>query len=479
MQPAAGSGQDPRIAQVENGLLENAEIVFADSAVRRFTIYDRMQYYGVPSVSLAVIHNGKVEWSKAYGWADIAEKRAANTNTIYQAASLSKSVNAFCIMRLAQDGKLSLDKDIRGYLKTWTFPDNEFSKDKSITLRNLLSHTAGLVPRGFMGYTPGQPIPTLDEILNGREPANNEAVRPVMAPGSRGEYSGGGTVVTRKILEDNIASNYDSLLKKTVLIPLAMKNSSFSQTPGAGYKNIAIAYDANRKEIPGKYNIYPEQAPDGLWTTPTDYAKFIVSLQQSLASKPSGLLNPSTVREMVTPVLESSDAALGVFIKKKGGEKYFYHTGANVGYRSCYYGSLSTGVGVVVFVNSDNGQMMDEIVNSVASVYAWKDFYNPEVRKLAAVPDAVSSQYIGEYYSESPSLKIRVARRAGVLALTVHADDNTFEKMYFTGLKTFFLLSSPKSIAEFVIDGDGKTEALVVKEGGRTLFTAKKQIQKP
>jgi len=461
-----------KIRAVENGLTPNAEIIFADSVIKHFNIEERMHYYNVPSVSIAVINNGKIAWAKAYGLADVTDNRKADPHTLYQAASISKSINALCILKLAQDGKLDLDKDIRAYLKTWTFPDNDLSKGKKITLKNLLSHTAGLSTGGFKGYEKEDRLPTINEILDGKLPANSDAVKPVLIPGTTKQYSGGGTLVTKKILMDNISTDYAGLIKKTVLQPLGMVGSTFVQPLPVHYKNFAAAYDINKKEMPGKYYIYPEQAPDGLWTNPTDYAKFILALQRSL-KEDGGFLNKKMANEMITPVLEGSDSALGVFIKEKGGEKYFTHTGANMGYRSIYYGSFSTGNGVVILINSDNDKILDELVNSVAVAYNWKGFYNPEVRKLATLPDTLKNQYIGEYQSDQPALTIKVIRRNGELQLSASGNGN-FERMYFTGNGSFFLMSSPNTLAAITNADDGKTCNMVVKQGDKILITARK-----
>ena len=172
----------------------------ADEAIIR-----SMKLYGVPSVSIAVIQHGKIAWAKAYGMADETTKRAADTNTIYQVASMSKSLNAYCIMRLVQEGRLSLDTDIRQYLHSWIFPDNTFSKNARLTIRSLLSHTAGLGVHGFRGYLHTETIPTINEMLNGTAPSNSGKIEAMLEPGTKVEYSGGGTLITRKILQDNIA----------------------------------------------------------------------------------------------------------------------------------------------------------------------------------------------------------------------------------------------------------------------------------
>ena len=222
-------GQVSKSIKVENNLTEARELIFEDSVISKYNILDRMKFYKIPSVSLAVINNGKIEWTKTYGYADIEMKRLANKTTLYQVASITKSVNGLGIMKLVQDGKLSLTNDIRNYLKTWTFPDNELSKNKIITLKNLLSHTAGLSVHGFIGYTVNDTLPTINQILNGEKPANNEPIKPVYPINEHFEYSGGGYIVIRKILDDNISFNYDSLITAVVLKPLKMP--SFGDKP--------------------------------------------------------------------------------------------------------------------------------------------------------------------------------------------------------------------------------------------------------
>ncbi|HEY8915936.1 MAG TPA: serine hydrolase domain-containing protein [Chitinophaga sp.] len=473
-----GSGQTKpeqlRIKAVENGLMETRQVVFADSITPKYNITERMKFYKVPSVSIAVINNGSMIWAKAYGYADAAARQPANTGTLYQAASISKSVNASGIMKLVQDGKLSLDKDIREYLKTWTFPDNEFSKGKTITLKNLLSHTAGLSTGGFMGYTMSDSIPAINQILNGQKPANSEAVKPVLPVGAQFKYSGGGTVIIRKILEDNISSNYDSIMQAAVLKPLKMTSSTFSQPLNhQQYKNFAAGHDTSMQVLQGKFNIYPELAPDGLWTTATDLAKFVIAIQQSLKNTRPSFLEKAVAEKMLTPVLSSSDAALGTFILEKGGEKYFTHSGANVGYRTDYYGSFTTGNGVVVLTNSENGQaLIDEIINSVATVYQWKDFYNPMVMKSIHVPDTLLEKYAGDYFSEDPQIKISIVKKGNSLELTARRP----EKMYATGLDTFFLMSSPTDKCIFSSSqSDGVIDLFEVKQEEKVVVRAVKR----
>ena len=463
-------GQADKIAAVENNLSETTEIIFADSIVPKYNILERMNLYKVPSISMAIINNGKIEWAKTYGYADIEDKRPANSETLYQVASISKSVNSVGIMKLVESGKLTFSKDIRSYLKTWAFPDNEFSEGKTITLKNLLSHTAGLSIHGFIGYSATDTIPTINKILDGERPANNKPVKPIYPPGEHFEYSGGGSAIIRKILDDNISGNYDSLMQALVLKPLKMTNSTFGQPLKPQYKNYAYAYDQYMHRLKGDYYIYPEQSAGGLWSTATDIARFVLAIQSSLNGDKTSIIDKNVAVEMLTPILDNY--ALGFGIDEKGGEKYFWHEGESYGFRSIYYGSFTTGKGVVILTNSypDNGKpLIYEILHSVASVYQWKDFYNPVVKKLVNVPDSLLDKYTGDYYSENPQMKVSIVKKNNSLELTARRP----EKMYATGLNTFFLASSPNDNCVFSSSkNDDVIDTFEVIQGNKSVIKA-------
>jgi len=449
------------IIGVESHLM--TPVQFADSAYQFFTLQERMKIYGVPSISIAVIDNGKVAWSKAYGLADVASGRKATTGTLYQAASMSKSVNAVAAMRLVKAGKLDLDKDFRGYLKTWIMPENEFSKGKIITLRQLLSHTAGMSVGGFNGYGAGDTLPSLNQILNGVKPANSESVKPLALAGQKFSYSGGGTVISRKIMEDQTGMTYQNILDTEVLKPLSMQSSTYELHPENSWKDWATAYTGEKQEVAGKYKVYPELAPDALWTTPSDMAKFVLAVQASLNNQKPEFLSKSEVLQLLTPVLDSAQNAPGFFILKKGNSTYFQHAGSNVGFKSNFYGSFEGGRGVVVMMNCDEYDIIPEIINSVAYTYNWKDFYKPELRKLSAVPLSLLKQYQGNYKMEKPAVMNFQIRTAGN-NLELSSDGKTFERMYFTNQAAFFLLSSKQLTFRFEKMVTGKFE-LIIKQG--------------
>ncbi|AZA84374.1 hypothetical protein C1637_05900 [Chryseobacterium lactis] len=338
------------------------------SKTKKWTLKERMSFYNANAVSIAVIKDYKVEWVKAYGFADISENRPTTIQTLFQAASISKSLNSLGILKLVQEGKLALDKDINTYLTTWKFPYDELSKGKKITIANLLSHTAGLSVGGFGGYEKGKDLPTTIQTLDGLKPSNSPAVRSVFEPGLKFQYSGGGTTITQLILENTTGEKYEDYMLKNVLSPLGMNESSFNQPPSPDKMNLlATGYNANGKEVKGKYHIYPEKAAAGLWTTPSDLANYIIETQLSLAGKSNKILS----KELSAQRIENN---YGVFMTDFKGSKYFRHSGGNEGFVCHYIGSVEDGNGVVIMTNGRNSQLLGEIVNSIASLNQWKNY---------------------------------------------------------------------------------------------------------
>ena len=368
-----------RIKQVEENLVGMIRV----EGQGKWTLEERMAYYKIQGLSVAVIKDYRLDWTRAYGLADVNEHRKVTQETVFQAASISKSLNGVGVLRLAQDGRIDLNSDINTYLTTWKFPYNDVSKGKKITIANLLSHTGGLSVHGFRGYEPGEPLPTVVEILDGKKPANSEPVRSMFEPGLRPEYSGGGTTITQLIVTDITHTPYDEFMSANVLKPMGMSSSFFTQPPPETKRSVlATAYHDDGSEVRGKFHIYPEQAPAGLWTNPTDLAKYIIETQLSLEGKSAKVLTQSFTRTRLTPYLDK--VGLGVFIHEVGGNEYFEHSGGNEGFRCIYMGSLKGGNGVVVMVNSDNGMILQEVVNSVFSVYGWEGF-SPVTKKIVAL----------------------------------------------------------------------------------------------
>jgi len=367
-----GSTQD-RIRAVENGLESSSS---PGQRPEHRDLTTEMTRLNVSAVSIAVVHGGKIEWAKGYGLTR-ADGTAVNPNTMFQAASITKSITAMAAVHLVEQGRLSLDAPIQTELKSWTLPQTSFTSQHAVTLRELLSNTAGTSVEGFDGYAASHPIPTLTQILNGTKPANSAPIVVEAVPGSEFRYSGGGFTIVQQMMIDATGKPFPQIMKATVLDPIAMQSSTYQQPldPGLLMK-VALPVDAHGKPIPGGPHIYPELAAAGLWTTPSDLARWIIEMQKSLDGKANHVLSPEMTRTMLTKVIgmpKEPDVAygLGIALLKIGGKPAFTHGGRNEGYQ-CTYFAFTNGDGAVVMTNSDNADaLIHEITRSIANAYGW------------------------------------------------------------------------------------------------------------
>ncbi len=445
-----------KIKKVENNLSGWLQI---GDEPPKYTLEERMKFYHANGVSIAVIKDYKIEWAKGYGWADSAEQRPVTTTTLFQAGSNSKSLNAIGVLKLAQEGNLDIYTDINNYLTSWKFPYDSLSKGKKITLANLLSHTAGLTVHGFPGYEKGDTIPTLVQILNGEKPANTAAIRSMYEPSLKHEYSGGGTTISQLIIQDVTGKPYDKYMWENVLKPMGMVYSSYTQPPAADKQSLlATGYYNDGKAVKGKYHIYPEQAAAGLWTNPTDLAKYVIETQLALKGESQKVLSKKMTELRLTPYIDSS-AAFGVFILNKKGIKYFTHGGVDEGFVSQYVGSFDGGDGVVVMTNTYNTSLFNEIINSVATTYSWKNYYSPVVKKEIVVPDSLLQAYIGKYKIGNDTLSV-IKKSDGIY---LEVGDNTQWKIYFSD-NTHFFVSEQNIDLNFVSDSRKKITGFTVNK---------------
>ncbi len=456
-------GQD-KIAEVEKNLTGTIQV----TGERPFTIQERMAYYNLKGVSVAVIQNYKLAWAKGYGWADDSLKVPVTPQTLFQAASISKSFNGLGVLKLAQDQKLDLYKDINTYLTTWQFPYDSLSGGKKITTADLLSHTAGLTVHGFGGYKPGSQLPTVVQILNGTPPANSAPVRSMYAPGIRAEYSGGGITISQLIVTDITHQNYADYMQKTVLQPLGMTLSTFALPPLQRKVTLASGYNDQGKRKDGRYHLYPEMAAASLWTNPTDLSRYIIETQLAYEGKSARVLNQNYTRLRLTPY-HNKQYGLGVVLLTTDSTSYFSHSGGNEGFTSVYYGSLKGGNGVVVMVNSDNSNIISEIVNSVAKVYGFKGLYFSKVKNRITLPASAIQSFIGKYQL-SKDFIITVTEESSQL----YAQAPGQGKLLFipASPSRFFTTGSPLEI-EFKKDAAGKIIAMTIYNNGH-LQEAKK-----
>lgn len=444
-----------KIKQVENNLSGWVQI---ENNPQMWTLEERMKFYHANGVSIAVIKDYKIEWAKGYGWADSLEQKPVTTKTLFQAGSNSKSLNAVGVLKLVQDGKLNLNADINTYLKLWKFPYDSLSKGKKITIANLLSHTGGISVHGFYGYKKGEEIPTIKQILNGQKPANSEAIRSMYEPSIKYEYSGGGTTISQLIIQDVTGKPYDEFMWEHVLKPMGMTNSSYTQPPVSSKLNLlATGYYNDGKAVKGNYHIYPEQAAAGLWTNPTDLAKYVIETQLSLKGKSQKVLSRDMTTVRLTPYIDDK-SALGVFIINKNGVKNFEHGGVDEGFVSQYIGTFEEGNGVVVMTNTYNTALFDEIIRSVALTYEWKNAYTPEIKKERYIKDEDLKSYLGKYTSGDKNFFI-TKNNNGVYFNFNDDRGNLTWKIHFINTNNFCMIEN-NSDFNFVRNISGKIIAL-------------------
>ena len=381
-----------RIKEVETGLTTPI-FIEGDST---WSIEERMSHYGVPGVSIAVINNGKIDWVKTYGIMDKESKSPITEKTLFQAASISKPVTAYGALTLVEQKKIALDEDINTYLKSWELPENEFTKEKKVTVKNLLNHSAGITVHGFLGYSPDLPVPTLVEILNGTPPANSGPSVVDKVPGESFRYSGGGYNIVQQMMMDVEGVPFPELMNELVLQPLEMNKSTYNQPlTDEQLTMAATGYLPDGAMVKGKRHTYPEMAPAGLWTTANDLANFVINIQETLKGKGQKGLSKEMTTKMITPSVEDF-MGLGIFINKKKDELYFGHGGWNEGFSSEMLAHKDKGYGVVVLTNSNHPNFISELIRSVALTYQWDD-YVPVYKKMEDNP-AYIAEISGRYF---------------------------------------------------------------------------------
>ncbi|WP_420151485.1 serine hydrolase domain-containing protein [Spirosoma sp.] len=450
-----------KIRKVETNL--SPILVVAGDSVKQFSIQDRMAHYKVPGLSVAVIRDGKIEWAKGYGFADREANRLVDANTLFQAASISKPVAAFAALHWVEAGKLSLDANINTYLKDWQVPDNKFTTTEKVTLRRLMTHTAGLTVHGFGGYAKGRPVPTLIQVLKGEGPANSRAILPDTIPGKINRYSGGGYTVMQKAMVDQVGKSFPEIMQETVLSKLGMTHSTYEQPLPSRFDALAAtAYKANEQPVKGLWHTYPEMAAAGLWTTPSDLARYVIEVQQSLQGKSNKVISRKMAEQMLTKHLGST--GLGPALRSSGDSLIFSHNGANEGFRCLMVAHAYKGDGVIIMTNSDNGtEMAQELLNSISAAYGW-DFSKTLQLQRSPLSSAQTESLLGSYKRDN--YVFEVIQRDGKLYAKPRWESESRELIPQS--KTLFIMRDGQR-AEFVYEGESKVTG--VKLFGSVVFT--------
>jgi CubicO group peptidase (beta-lactamase class C family) len=344
-----------------------------------YTIQELMQRFRIPGVSVAVIKDFKIHWAKGYGVADAETQQPVDTGTAFQAASISKPVFAMAMVKLQQDGRLSLDADVNTILTSWKVPASDYTREQPVTLRALASHTSGADDGfGFPGYAPNEARPTLVQILNGEKPSNVGPVKFVRPPYSGMKYSGGGVTLAQLAITDFVKQPFADFMRETILTPLGMSRSSFEQPMNDAFAAKASkSHNGAGRRMDAPWHVYPEQAAAGLWTTPSDLARFAIEVQRAIRGPKGAVLTQASAREMLSAI-GAGGFAVGFTVSQRGEGWYFSHSGGNWGFGCDLVAHFRKGYGVVVMTNGDaGGRIIGEIGARVAAAYGWDTIDKP------------------------------------------------------------------------------------------------------
>jgi CubicO group peptidase (beta-lactamase class C family) len=467
-QQAEDEGSAARIVRIENGLLP--AVVIKGQAVRAMKISERMQFYKVPGVSVVFFDHGRIIWTRAYGLADMATKKPVTSETLFQAASISKPVSALAALHLVQEGKLSLDENVNDKLRTWKVPDNQFTAQQKVTVRRILSHSAGITVHGFPGYASDEPIPIVVQILNGEKPANTDPIRVDVVPGTIWRYSGGGYVILQTLMSDVTDKAFPEIMNELVLRPAGLTHSTYEQPlPKNLWPSAATPYRDNGEPVKGGWHTYPEMAPAGLWTTPSDLARMAIEVQNEYLGQSNKILSQQMVREILTP--QKDDWGLGFALESPGHKARFAHGGGNEGYRCDLEVYTEMGPGLAVMTNSDGGEpLIQELLRAVAKEYSWPDF-QPIERAVAKIDPAMFGAYTGTYQDPNAG-KITVSVKNDALYIEAPPLGPGPEELYPQSSTDFFILSNDITFT-FQKGEKGNVSKLIVHAFGHS-FAVKK-----
>jgi CubicO group peptidase (beta-lactamase class C family) len=393
-QTSQQGSEEARIQRVLGGL--RPPIAIKGEPPVRWTLAEEMAQSHVPGISVAVIDNGQIVWAKGFGIKQSGTTDPVTTSTLFQAQSISKAVTATATLVLVNSGRLSLEESPNVYLKSWKLPYNEYQGQEKVTLRRILSHSSGLNVGSFAGYRAGEPLPSLLQILDGEKPANNSPIRVDFTPGSKSRYSGGGAEVLQLLLMDVTGQPFPELMKRLVLTPAGMTLSTYEQPlPEARWAEAASGHDGEGAVLNGKWLIQPQMAAGGLWTTPTDLAKWALEITRAWKGDKNELFSKRIATEMLT--VQKAPYGLGVEVQGTGPTLEFSHGGSNLGFRALLVMFPAVGKGAVIMANGDRADwVMGNLIKSIAGEYHWPALTQTE-REVVALSNLQLDALVGIY----------------------------------------------------------------------------------
>ncbi len=440
------SDAQARKQQVERDMLPR--VMFAGET-KPVSVESRMATYKTPALSVAVIHNGKLDWSAAWGRLQ-TDGTNADCGSLFQAGSIAKPVTLLAAMRMKTAGLIDFDKNIETYLSSYHLPAGRQTDANPVTFRNLLTHTAGVTPGGHVGYAQNQPIPTDQQTVRGEAPSNSRKVEVLDAPGASLAYSGGGYTIIEIALQDQLNKPFDQIMREWLLAPAGMKQGDFTMPlPTSSHPYTARGYQFDGTIVPGGWRNHPEQASAGLWATATDLATFLLEIRKGYVGK-SNVFSQASVREMLAKPID--DHAYGFRLIGEGDQVFVTHYGGTVGYRAGMTLNLLTGDGAVYLTNSDNGANLGvEFFSAVSRAYNWPTFREVQVTRATQPVDVLQS-LAGQYAFAELEWKVSVVYENQALTLLFPNGDRYAMAPVQGGRREFI---HPDTAVRASFDGEG------------------------
>lgn len=468
--PAGGSQQhwecftasDARVRrqQVERNLLPR--VAFAGES-QPTGVEIRMAEHRTPALSVAVIHNGVLDWSAAWGRLQ-ADGGRAGCDSLFQAGSLAKPATVLTALRMQQQGIVDFDKDVETYLSSWHLPAGRQTRARPVTLRNLFTHTAGITPGGYEGYAQGQPIPTDAQTAGGEAPANSRKVEVMEAPGTSLQYSGGGYTVAEIALQDRLQQPFGQIMRTWLTVPVGMKQADFSQPfPASSHEHMARGHQGDGSAVPGGWHNHPEQAAAGLWATASDMAALLIEIRKGWQGR-SEVFTRDSIRELLANPIDGH--AYGFRLIGEGDRVFLTHYGGTVGYRAGMTLNLESGDGAVYLTNSDDGSDLGlEFLAAIATRYDWPVFRQALVKRTS-LPVEVLKSLVGRYaFGEGPTVTVVYEQDALTL---VFPNGDRYAMVPIAGAAREFI--HPDTAVRARFDGQGKDLTMqLYGETGRRL----------
>jgi CubicO group peptidase (beta-lactamase class C family) len=446
-----------RAGQVERGLTRAVYLKGLQPETLRLEY--RMAFYKVPGVSLAAFDKGRLEWTRAYGRRDLQVDSPMTSETPFQAGGLTTLVTSILALQISGDGLIGLDEDIRPKLRTWKFPVEFEPGPGGISLRALLSQSAGLSDQVLTGYGPDEPLPSPAQILAGAAPARNG---PLWVPPRRSARleawpSEAGFLIVQVLLEDLTGRGFPVLAAERIFKPLGLKRTGFGSDLSEDLRpSAARGFLRDGKAVPGGAARYPEDAAKGLWTTPSEYAAVLTDLLAAAEGRPAVLLSPAAARTLLRAQVENF--GFGFFVDGRGDSLHFRASGATRGFACAMVVYPGKGQGAVMMSNSDNGDVLiEEILAAFSNAYGWPDF-KPVEKPVLRLAQETYAEFAGRF-EVAPGYLLDVRPEDYYLVITPTGQAAT--RFYAEG-QTLFYSTDPYIRIQFYRGAGGRVDSLVL-----------------